>query len=173
MQDSWKQLKSDSTSWQSTLTSSHNLQNQWHVVSTLCHEMKNQLTRNVGFEGTQIGPVLEGTTSDLQGIYGVEIRIESVNQDNSHSWVRISLTDLTWSTKSTTTSSRRPLIRTRKYLRWRRKYLLLQADQRLKQNQEDLPLLAHLQELYQSVKEYGLKWNQELNSIKRSQWLKD
>ena len=36
----------------STLASSHNLQNQWHVVSTLCHEMKNQLTRKVVFEGT-------------------------------------------------------------------------------------------------------------------------
>ena len=34
--------------------------------------------------------MLEVTTSDLQGKYGVEIRIESVNQDNSHSWVRIS-----------------------------------------------------------------------------------
>ena len=30
-------------------------------------------------------------------------------------------------------------------------YLLLQADQRLKQNQEDLPLLAHLEELYLSL----------------------
>ena len=39
---------------------------------------------------TKIGPVLEVTTSCLQGIYGVEIRIESVNKDNSHSWVRIS-----------------------------------------------------------------------------------
>ena len=39
---------------------------------------------------TQIGPVLEITTSYLQGKYGVEIRIESVNKDNSHSWVRIS-----------------------------------------------------------------------------------
>ena len=39
---------------------------------------------------TKIGPVLEVTTSYLQGIYGVEIRIESVNKDNSHSWVRIS-----------------------------------------------------------------------------------
>ena len=27
-------------------------QNQWHVVSTLCQEMKNHLTRKVGFEGT-------------------------------------------------------------------------------------------------------------------------
>ena len=39
---------------------------------------------------TLIGPVLEVTTSYLQGKYGVEIRIESVNKDNSHSWVRIS-----------------------------------------------------------------------------------
>ena len=39
---------------------------------------------------TKIGPVLEVTTSYLQGKYGVEFRIESVNKDNSHSWVRIS-----------------------------------------------------------------------------------
>ena len=39
---------------------------------------------------TKIGPVLEVTTSCLQGKYGVEIRIESVNKDNSHSWVGIS-----------------------------------------------------------------------------------
>ena len=39
---------------------------------------------------TKIGPVLEVTTSYLQVKYGVEIRVESVNKDNSHSWVRIS-----------------------------------------------------------------------------------
>ena len=39
---------------------------------------------------TEIWPVLEVTTSYLQGKYGVEIRIESVNKDNSHSCVRIS-----------------------------------------------------------------------------------
>ena len=39
---------------------------------------------------TKIGPVLEVTTSYLQGKYGVEVRIESVNKDNSQSWVRIS-----------------------------------------------------------------------------------
>ena len=39
---------------------------------------------------TKIGPVLEVTTSYLQGKYGVEIRIESRNKDNSHSWVSIS-----------------------------------------------------------------------------------
>ena len=39
---------------------------------------------------TKIRPVLAVTTSYLQGEYGVKIRIESVNKDNSHSWVRIS-----------------------------------------------------------------------------------
>ena len=39
---------------------------------------------------TKIGPVLEVTTSYLQGKHGVEKRIEAVNKDNSHSWVRIS-----------------------------------------------------------------------------------
>ena len=39
---------------------------------------------------TTIGPVLEVTTRYLQGIHGVETRIESLNKDNSHSWVRIS-----------------------------------------------------------------------------------
>ena len=35
-------------------------------------------------------------------------------------------------------------------------YLLLRASQRLKQNQEDVLLHAHLQELYLSVKDLGL-----------------
>ena len=39
---------------------------------------------------TRIGPVLEVTTSFQHFKYGIEIRIQSVNQDNSHSWVRIS-----------------------------------------------------------------------------------
>ena len=38
----------------------------------------------------RIGLVLEVTTSFQHFIYGIEIRIESVNKDNSHSWVRIS-----------------------------------------------------------------------------------
>ena len=39
---------------------------------------------------TKIGPVLEVTTCYQQGKYGVEIRVEYVNKNNSHSWVRIS-----------------------------------------------------------------------------------
>ena len=40
---------------------------------------------------TKIGPELEVATRCLHGKYGVEIRISSVNRDNTHSWVRISL----------------------------------------------------------------------------------
>ena len=36
----------------------------------------------------RIGPVLEVTTSFQHFKYGIEIRIESVNKDSSHSWVR-------------------------------------------------------------------------------------
>ena len=39
---------------------------------------------------SRIGLVLEVTTCYLYGKYGVEIRIWSLSQDNSHSWVRIS-----------------------------------------------------------------------------------
>ena len=65
--------------------------NQWHVASTLCHEMKKS-TDLKGWirRNTKIGPVLEVTTSYLQGKYGVEIKIESLDKNNSHSWVRIS-----------------------------------------------------------------------------------
>ena len=53
--------------------------------------MNNHLTRKVRFEGTpKLDPCWKVTTSYLQGKYEVEIRIESVNKDNSHSWVRIS-----------------------------------------------------------------------------------
>ena len=38
----------------------------------------------------RIGPVLEVTTSFQHFKYGIEIRIQSVNKENSHSWVRIS-----------------------------------------------------------------------------------
>ena len=39
---------------------------------------------------TRIGPMLEVTTSFQNFKFGVEVRIQSVNEDNSQSWVRIS-----------------------------------------------------------------------------------
>ena len=60
-------------------------------VSTLCQEMKKSSDPKGWIRGnTKIGPVLKITTSYLQGKYGLEIRIESINKDNSHSWVKIS-----------------------------------------------------------------------------------
>ena len=52
----------------------------------------------------------------------------------------------TWATRTTT--SRKPLRCSSKNLRWRRMYLLLWADKRLKQNHEDALLPAHLQDLF-------------------------
>ena len=64
---------------------------QWPVVSTHCQEMKVYLNQQGWMKGnTKIWPVLEVTTCCLQGKYGVQIRIQSLNKDNSHSWVRIS-----------------------------------------------------------------------------------
>ena len=72
----------------------------------------------------------------------------------------------TWSTGSTTTTSRRPLQRRRKHLR-------LQADPRLKQKQEDLLLLAHLQGLCLFLKEYRWILNKEPTPIELTQWQKE
>ena len=59
----------------------------------------------------------------------------------------------TWATtRRTTTTSRKPLKCSSKILRWKRMYLLLRVDQKLKQNHEDILLPAHPQELYQSMK---------------------
>ena len=57
---------------------------------TLPRDDKSTVPKGWIRENTKIGPVLEDTTSYLQGERGVEIRIESVNKDNSHPWVRIS-----------------------------------------------------------------------------------
>ena len=51
----------------------------------------DELSQPIGWiqGNTRIGPVLEVTTSYLWGKYGVEIRIWSLSEDNSHSGVRI------------------------------------------------------------------------------------
>ena len=126
---------------------------------------------------TKIGPVLEVTTSYLQGKYMVEIRIESVNKDNSHSWVRIShglnqlVTDLI--DKEDDDNEQETSETKTEIFALVTDVLAFASRPKAKQNQEDLPLLAHLQGLYLFVKEFGLILNQELNSIKRTQRQKD
>ena len=61
------------------------------VVNTLFQEMTDHHNRKDGSRETQkIGPVLEVTTSCLCGKHGVEIKIWSLCEDNTQSWVRIS-----------------------------------------------------------------------------------
>ena len=112
---------------------------------------------------TKIGPVLEVTASYLQGKYGVEIRIKSMNKDNSHSWVRIShglnklVTDLNNKDQNDNVQETSEVQFEDCALRLNASDL--QADQRPKQNHKDVILPAHPQELYPLVKELGLILN--------------
>ena len=66
---------------------------QFHAVAcreyTLPREEPTSQPKGWIQGNTKIGPVLEVATCCLHGKYGGEIRISSVNRDNSHSWVRI------------------------------------------------------------------------------------
>ena len=91
MQDSWQRLKSDSTSWQKDTEEFSQFTDSVACREyTLPRDEKSSDPKGWIRGNTKIGPALEVRTSYLQGKYGVEIRIESVNEDNSHSWVRIS-----------------------------------------------------------------------------------
>ena len=56
----------------------------------------------------RIGPVLEVTTSFQHFKYGIGIRIKSVNQDDSHSWVRISYGTVKYVTDSIEDNTENP-----------------------------------------------------------------
>ena len=61
------------------------------VVNTVFQEVTNHHNQKDGFKETRdLDPVLEITTSCLYGKHGIEIRIWSLSEDNSQSWVRIS-----------------------------------------------------------------------------------
>ena len=100
---------------------------------------------------TKIGPVLEITTCCLQGKYGVEIRIMSMNKDNSHSWVTISHGSSRLVTNLNNSEQETSEVQSKEYaLRLNASGFALLADQRPKQNHEDVLLPAHPQELYPS-----------------------
>ena len=105
--------------------------------------------------------------------YGVEIRIESVNKDNSHSWVRIShglnklVTDL--SNKEDDDNEQETSEMKSEEFALKRMYLLLRADQRPKQNHQDVLLPAHLQEPCLLRKEFGLILSQKLIRLSLTQ----
>ena len=62
---------------------------QWPVVNTLFQGTMDHHSQEDGSRETKIGPVLEVTTSCLYSKHGVEKRIWSLSEDNTHSWVRI------------------------------------------------------------------------------------
>ena len=118
-------------------------------------KMKNQLTRKVGFEWTpKLEPCWKSRTSYLQGKYEWKLELKLWTKTFLTRWSEFLMDwtswSQTWSTKSAGTTSREPLERMRKYLR-------LQADPRLVQNQEYFPLLTHLQGPYIFLKEHGLR----------------
>ena len=165
MQDSWQQLESDSTSWQRTLKNSHNLQNQWHVVNTLGQEMKNHLTRKVGFEKTpKLGPCWKSqpVTYKVNMDWKLELilwtmTILTCGSEFHITWVSWSRT---WATRATTIRKR--LRYSSKIFRWNRMYLLLRADQRSNETTKTyFCQLIHKNYTYW-VKEGGLMLSQKL-----------
>ena len=122
---------------------------------------------------TKIGPVLEVTTSYLQNKCGVEIWIWICKQR------QFSLVgqNFSWTEQVGHGLEQQRRRRQRAGDLWHEVGSICvedgKADQKLKQNRQDLPLLAHLQELYLFVKEYGLILNHKLNPIKRTQRQKD
>ena len=71
------------------------------------------------------------------------------------SWSRI------WTARTKTTTSRKPQKCSSKTMRWDWMRVILQADQRPKQNHKDEILPAHPEELYLLGKEFGPMLNQE------------
>ena len=76
--------KDNSHSW---VRISHDLNK---LVTELSNNKENDNNEQLDQREHPHWPVLEVTTSYLYGKHGIEIRIWSLSQDNSHSWVRIS-----------------------------------------------------------------------------------
>ena len=62
---------------------------QWLVVNTLFQEVTNHQNQKDGFRETkELDPYWKSRPVIYGGKYGIEIRIWSLIQDNTHSWVR-------------------------------------------------------------------------------------
>ena len=117
---------------------------------------------------TKIGPVLKVTTSSLQGKNGVEIRIESINKDNSHSWVRIShglnklVTDLSNSKENDDNEQETSEMQFEDFALKTNVLAFASRSKAKAKNHKDVFLPAHPQKLYPSGKESGLMLNQKI-----------
>ena len=103
----------------------------------------------------RIGPVFEVTTSFQHFKYVIEIRIGSVNQDNSHSWVRMSYGTVKYVVDSIQDNTENSCRSTRRAKFHKQAQGWLQPGQRQKQNHNREYLLGQ-QHPYQYTKEDGL-----------------
>ena len=141
MQDSWQQLRSDSTSWHKTLKNSHNSQIQWLVVS------KTHLNQKVGFEGIlRLHPywTSQPATYKVNMEWKSELSVwtKTILTHRSEflmAWINWSRT---WATRRTMTTSRKPQKCSSKNMRWIWMRVILHADQSLQQNHKDVLLPA-------------------------------
>ena len=102
----------------------------------------------------RIGPVLEVTTSCQYGKHGIEIRIWSVGQDNSQSWVRISYGTIKYVIESNQNNTEAPADPHEEQAS-QTSVKVFAPDQRQKQNHKRGNLLM-CQESYRCTKENGL-----------------
>ena len=136
---------------------------QFHAVAcreyTLPREDGSSQPRGWIQGNTKIGLLLEVTTSCLHGKHGVEIRIWSLNGDNTHSWVRIS-----HGSKKICDGfeqQRQKFLKiSSKNMRYNRMRNILYADQMQKQNHKEENLLALHHESFPWKEGLGLILNQ-------------
>ena len=110
---------------------------------------------------TRIGPVLEIATCCLHGKYGVEIRITSMNEDNSHSWVRISHGSNKFVTNLNNNEQEISEVQLEEYALKLDAKVFCKPIKRPKQNHKEEILSAHPQGLYLLETELGPMLNQE------------
>ena len=115
----------------------------------------------------RIGPVLEVTTSFQHFKYGIEIRIESVNQDNSHSWVRTSYGTVKYVIDSIQDNTQKFLQIHKKSKFHKQAQVWLQPGQRQKQNLNRENSLVQ-QQPYQYTKEDGLTLSHQNKILPRT-----
>ena len=161
-QNMYMLLKWDSISWRKTLVILDNFV-QWLVGNTLFPEMMNHHNQErMDSKKHENWTCIRSNDSFIWCKHGVEIRIWSLSQDNSHSWVRISY----GTNKSVVDSNYNTQMFLQIYLknkRHNRVWRLLQPDQR--QNQNHKEKLLNYRALFQWMKESGLILNQQIHPL--------
>ena len=141
--------------------------NQWLVANTLPRNDPASQPKGWIQGNMRIGPILEVTTSFQHFKYGIEIRIESVNQDDSHSWVRISYGTLKYVIDILFKTTQKFLQIHKKSKFHKQAQVWSQPGQRQKQNLNRENSLGR-QQPYQYMKEDGLTLSHQNKILPRT-----